>query len=474
MENGIQRINEIKFIQKIIEDNSIYNETKVKYNMFFDPLAKVLFNIIGIKISRLGEFRPLLHLQELCNDEIRVAKFNNLGYPFKMTNDPNDLVNYLASFSDENVKPSTLETFITDEFLRYKLDETSLKIKESIYDSTKNVRSLLVHTSIELDNLLCEAQDDVIVKDGSQLVDDMISYLNNPDVESYINTGIDIIDQESGGTPKEALISIVACSKMGKSMVLIDSCLYNLSQGRSCVFFSIEMSEEQVFQRMIARYLQFDVEKIAKKEYNEEEKRMLIEGAMDFKERFGGLFEIYQNKNGMLVKNIEAHISRKIKAGQKVDDIFVDYLQILDEATKQTKVEKMEELPKQLRVLKQKLGLRIFVPAQLNTSAKTKTIEEITEDDLNWAKNLARECDVLIALHRHPIYKLTQMKYILARIKHTDETYFFPEANLNIAKFGAGHVWDETMAEQIAIEKGLYSPIPKKKNNTSFEEQAWV
>ena len=390
MDNGIQRIYEIKFIQKIIEDNSIYNETKIKYNMFFDPLAKVLFNTIGIKISRLGEFRPLLHLQELCNDDVRINKFNNLGYPFKMTNDPQDLVDYLKSFSDDNIKPSTLETFITDEFIKFKLEEASVRIKESVSDSTKNVRSLLVQTSIELDNLLCEAQDDVIVQDGTQLVDNMITYLNDPDVESYIKTGIDIIDKESGGTPKEALISVIACSKMGKSMVLIDSCLYNLTQGRSCVFFSIEMSVEQVFQRMIARYLQMDVEKIAKKEYNEEEKRMLIEGAMDFKERFGGLFEIYQNKNGMLVKNIEAHISRKIKAGQKVDDIFVDYLQILDESTKQTKVEKMEELPKQLRVLKQKLGLRIFVPAQLNTSAKTKNIEEITEDDLNWAKNLAR------------------------------------------------------------------------------------
>lgn len=148
MDNGIQRIYEIKFIQKMIEDNSIYNETKIKYNMFFDPLAKVLFNTIGIKISRLGEFRPLLHLQELCNDDVRINKFNNLGYPFKMTNDPQDLVDYLKSFSDENIKPSTLETFITDEFIKFKLEEASVRIKESVSDSTKNVRSLLVQTSI--------------------------------------------------------------------------------------------------------------------------------------------------------------------------------------------------------------------------------------------------------------------------------------------------------------------------------------
>lgn len=361
MELSTNRIYELKFIQKIIEDNSLYNETKVRYNMFFDPLAKVLFNIIGVKISRLGEFKPLLHLKELCSDTVRVERFNMIGHEFVMSEDPQDLIDYLNKFSDDSVKATTLETFITEEFIRYKLNENANKIKEVVKDSTQDIRNFLVQTSIGLDNLLCDAEDDVIVKDGCQLANDMIGYLNNPEVESYVKTGIDIIDRLSGGTPKEALISIAACAKAGKSMILVDSCIYNLIHGRSCIFFSIEMSEEQVFQRMLARYLNFDVEKIAKKEYTPAEKQMLIEGAKDFSERFGGLFEIYQNKNGMLVKNIEAHIGRKIKAGQRVDDIFVDYLQILDEATKTTKVEKMEELPKQLRLLKQKMKIRIEV-----------------------------------------------------------------------------------------------------------------
>lgn len=89
-----------------------------------------------------------------------------------------------------------------------------------------------------------------------------------------------------------------------------------------------------------------------------------------------------------------------------------------------------------------------------------------------WEK--VRECDVLIALHKHSTYRLTQMKYILARINHTDDTYFYPDANLNVAKFGAGIEWDETLAENIAIQKGLYKIEERHKaDSDSFMDGKW-
>lgn len=83
-----------------------------------------------------------------------------------------------------------------------------------------------------------------------------------------------------------------------------------------------------------------------------------------------------------------------------------------------------------------------------------------------------RECDVLVVLHRHPVYKLTQMKYILARIKHTDDTYYFPDADMNIAKFGEAVLWDASDAERISIEKGLYTPV--KSNKVDFQDNSWM
>lgn len=387
--NPLVQIYELKFIQKIIEDNQLFNETKVKYNMFQDPLAKVIFNIMGINIGRLGEFKPLIHLKDLCDDQIRLEKFNSIGYPMQIV-DPQSIVDYFNLFSDDSVKSQTLERFIEDQFIKNKLSDIATKIHESVDSSTIDVRNFLIQTSIGMDNLLYSAEDEVIVKDETKLVDDFLGFLSNPEVESYVKTGVDIIDKLSGGTPNQALISWVACAKAGKSMLLVDSIVDNLRRGRNCIFFSIEMSEEQVFQRMIARYAEFPFEKIAKKELSHDDIKYLTEKAKEFRDKYSSQLEIYQNRSGICVKNIEAHIARKIRAGQKVDDIFVDYLQILNEPTKVNKVEQMEELCKQLRQLCQKLKLRIFVPAQLGSATRDKKIEEIHDGDIWWAKNLAK------------------------------------------------------------------------------------
>lgn len=70
--------------------------------------------------------------------------------------------------------------------------------------------------------------------------------------------------------------------------------------------------------------------------------------------------------------------------------------------------------------------------------------------------NNVRECDVLVAIHKHREYGVTQMKYILARISHTDETYFFPDADLGRAKFGKATLWDEDLARKIAMQKETF------------------
>lgn len=462
----MSQINEIelKFIQKIIEDNDIYNSTSVTYKMLTDPLAKVMFHTMGRFISRLGEFKPLLHLKDLCSDEQRISKFNmTMGHEFIMTNNPEDIISYFEKFKDNSIKYTTLEKSIEDSYIKTKLINIANNILDSIEDSTVSIRELVVQTSSKIDNVLLVSEEDILIKNGAQLTDDFIKYIESPDKDLFIETGISVIDKVSGGSPKSALISIGANAKAGKSMTLVDSCVYNLLHGRHCVFFSIEMSDKEVFQRIASRYLGFDYSKIAKKELSEEDKKYLTEGMKQFKDRCGDLFEMYTDKNGMTVKAIEAFLLKKQRAGQQVDDVYIDYLQILSEPTKQSKPEQMEELCKQLRQLKQKTQTRLFVPCQLNTSALDKKIEDITEDDIYYAKGLSRECDSLLVLKTDKETGLSQMKFILSRSPYDQGIYFFPEQNLNNAYFGNSIEWDEQYAIEISKKLGLYDKIQKEK-----------
>ncbi len=212
---------ELKFIQKIIEDNDIYNDTNVTYKMFTDPLAKVMFHIMGRAISRLGEFKPLLHLKELCEDDSRKEKFNTtMDYNFKITNDPQDIINYLEKYKDPSIKYTTLEKFIEDAFIKKKLGEIANGILDSLEDSTLNIRELVVQISNKMDNVLLVSEEDILIKNGSQLTEDFIKYIESPEKDLFIESGISVIDKVSGGTPKSALISIAANAKAGKLYIV--------------------------------------------------------------------------------------------------------------------------------------------------------------------------------------------------------------------------------------------------------------
>lgn len=257
-------------------------------------------------------------------------------------------------------------------------------------------------------------------------------------------------------------------------MTLVDSCVHNLIAGRHCVFFSIEMSDKEVFQRIASRYLHFDYSKIAKKEMTQQEKEYLIEGMKQFRDKHGDQFEMYTDKNGMTVKAIEAFLLKKQRAGQQIDDVYIDYLQILSEPTKQSKPEQMEELCKQLRQLKQKTQTRVFVPAQLNTSALDKKIEDINEDDIYYAKGLSRECDSLLVLKTHKETGLSQMKFILSRSPYDQGIYFFPEQNLNNAFFGNSIEWDEQYAIDVSKKLGLYEKAQREVKKKSIDSKEYV
>lgn len=121
------------------------------------------------------------------------------------------------------------------------------------------------------------------------------------------------------------------------------------------------MNIKEVMLRMYAKYAGVDFTKIGKKEYSKEEKEYLREKVIEFEERFKDKFFIYFDPTGLSCKSIEVHIGRLAKAGIEVQDIFVDYLQLLDSFAKPngTKVEKMIEVPKEVRMLAQKLNIRV-------------------------------------------------------------------------------------------------------------------
>ena len=227
----------------------------------------------------------------------------------------------------------------------------------------------------------------------------------------------------------------------------MESIVNNLKNGRVCAAFTIEMNIEAFMQRIYCHYADVSFEKISKKTYTIEEKERLRAKTVEFKELFSGKFFILFTTEGLTCKHVESYIVNLRKADVIVDDIFIDYLQILDSYTKNNapKPEKMAEIPKEVRLLRQKTNARIIIPIQSLTSSRDKAIEDWSPDDIYYAKEAEREFDYVAAMKEEDGY--VKWKQMVSRFSQDDEVLFFPDKDFSLMYFGQVSKWDDAYAK---------------------------
>ena len=146
---------ELTFISKILEDNQRFLHTKIADVYLNDPLARTIYGIIGLSIMRVGQFQPLIHLEELCKDTIRMENYDSIGYPLDIT-EPIDIVNYIERFKNETVSFEVIERELTKRYMRAKLEEIANQILDNLDNSKIQPEELMMQCSFKIDNMLFE------------------------------------------------------------------------------------------------------------------------------------------------------------------------------------------------------------------------------------------------------------------------------------------------------------------------------
>ena len=426
---------ELAFVDYIIKDPSLFLETKISYNMLEDPLARVIYMIIGERMSNVGQFKPLIHLKPLVEDEDRMLSYSELDYPLEIK-DAQSIVDYFDAYFRDDVAFRTLEDYILTEYQRRAVEQYGEDMISAATNSDASMKELLMTMSSKLDQLLYQSETEVVSKGIHEISQDMMQFLESDDVDEYAPTGIDIIDKCSGGTTTPAFICLVANAKAGKSALIIDTAIKALQNGRTIAIYSIEMSVKEVYLRLYANFSGIDFTKITKKTYDADEKQVLLNAVKVFEEMYKDQLYIHYNPSGLSPKAIEHHVITLRKAGVEVQDLFIDYMQLLTSSVYPhgASVEQMGSLPAEIRRLCQKLDVRVFAPAQLRGEVRDKEITKITGNDVHFIKGLEKECHVLLVLHEED--GMRKIKYLVSRFEFDHQTYCFPKLDLNKMSFG--------------------------------------
>jgi len=224
-----------------------------------------------------------------------------------------------------------------------------------------------------------------------------------------VTSGFSRIDDMTGGFQPGNFIIVAARPGMGKTSFALNMAVAAAREEQLPIaFFSLEMSNDEVVQRLICSEARISMSDV---------RRGHIKGDQweDISHAMGRLNElpIYLDDMGALTVNDIRSRCRRLKsmAGGKIGAIFVDYLQLLRPAATSRNGNRNEEISEICRTLKttaKDLAVPIVALAQLNRGVETRSDKRPMLADLRDSGSLEAEADIVAFLYRDGYYHQEQ------------------------------------------------------------------
>ncbi|AKM84247.1 TPA: replicative DNA helicase [Candidatus Campbellbacteria bacterium] len=264
------------------------------------------------------------------------------------------------------------------------LDESLDKAEKSIYEVTT---SLLSNKFIEIKDALGEAFE-------------RLSRLHeSTDKMRGVPSGFKSLDNKLSGFQKSDLIILAARPSMGKTAFALDIARrVAIEHKKPVAIFSLEMSSQQLVDRMLAADSKVDAWKLRTGKLNKEEEFDLIRESLNNLSK-APIFIDDQPANNILKMR---SMARKLKRQHGLELIIVDYLQLM--APTQTKssdnvVQQVTEISRSLKHLARELDVPVIALSQLSRAIESRGGRPKLSD-LRDSGSIEQDADVVMFIHR--------------------------------------------------------------------------
>ncbi len=214
-------------------------------------------------------------------------------------------------------------------------------------------------------------------------------------------SGFPALDTETSGFQKGDLIIVAARPSVGKTALGLTMAEHMaVLEHKSVVFFSMEMSREQVAQRLLCSYARFDSHKLRRRILSEQDVQSLVMRCAELAEE--DLF--VDDTPGMTVLELRAK-ARRLAMQHHIDAVFVDYLQLMHTPGAESRQAEVAAISRGLKGLGRELNIPIIVMAQLNRRSEDRTEKKPRLSDLRESGAIEQDADVVLLIHREEYYK---------------------------------------------------------------------
>lgn len=368
--------NSFDIVCEYLTPESFYSE---KHQIVFETIWEMRQNLIAVDVLTVVEYLT------------QKQKLEEVGGPFFITN----LTTKVASSAhlDEWCK------IVQEKFLLRSLAAISGVIYNDCYSPQTDVFDLMDETQTKIFNLSTinikeqySAADDISIS----VIADLEKQMRRKTFLTGVPSGYSTIDYETAGWQKTDLIILAARPSVGKSMFAINLAVNAALSGNPVGVFSLEMSKEQIMQRVMSNLTDFPLEKIRTGQ-------MMADEFSQFINRWNTNHKIpiyIDDTGGMSLFELRAKARRMVQR-HKVQIIIVDYLQLLTDRQKgQSREQEVSAVARALKAMAKDLRVPVIALSQLSRNIEQRKGGEPQLSDLRESGAIEQDADIVAFIVR--------------------------------------------------------------------------
>ena len=301
---------------------------------------------------------------------------------------------------------------IYDLYLRRRLIDLGTNLINNSYDieEASNSRALIEKTEQNLFNLIQNNEFDSGPRDFEEIMQRTIDYAEKAFKKSEdvigLKTGLRDFDKKIGGLHKSDLIIIAGRPSMGKT-AFATNIASNISKElennkKNVLFFSLEMSSEQLATRLLGELSEISSENIRTGNLSKKDFSKILSSSDDLKK----LNLFIDDTPALNIASIRTR-ARRLKRKFGLDLIILDYLQLVNGESKKmndNRVQEISEITRGLKAIAKELDLPVIALSQLSRKVEDREEKRPQLADLRESGAIEQDADLVVFLYREEYY----------------------------------------------------------------------
>lgn len=231
---------------------------------------------------------------------------------------------------------------------------------------------------------------------------------------SGTSTGFIDLDYKTSGLHNSDLIIVAARPAMGKSAFAINIATnVAVQSGKGVAIFNLEMSKEQVGNRILCSEAMVDSNKVRTGQLEDDDWVKLASTVGKLSEA-----PIYiDDTAGISIMEIRAKC-RKLKLERDIGLVVIDYLQLVQGSGKKnaSREQEISEISRSLKILAKELDIPVIALSQLSRSVEKRDDKRPMLSDLRESGAIEQDADIVIFLYRDDYYNEDSEKKNIAEV----------------------------------------------------------